>query len=362
MKQLHLDCKVILAVLVVACQQQASAASWDKVSLNGYFSFEYEKTISGDDEEDVNGSFDLDLVDLVINVDLTDKLRLAVDLTWEHGTASEDDRGNVAVEYGFAEYTIHNLLRLKAGKMFTHFGIYNEIHTAKPANLTIKEPLSTNKNDKFGNDIRFYPRWVNGIGATGDGEVGDWEFDYDLQLSNGESEDDDANPFEEDDNTRKAVNGRIRVTPGEGIRVGVSFYDDSMNDPDNNGERFDISSYGVQFEWDTYDNIGVEAEYIFGTVDMTVATGSEIERSGLTLMVFYHLTDRWIPYLRYESLDPNDDIDDDEATKTVAGINWMVEQNMYLKFEVDRVNTQDNNGEFSGADFTEFKASLSIGF
>ncbi len=354
--------KITLLLMMLVYHPYGLGAPWKKVSMNGYFSFEYEKTLSGDEEEDINGSFDLDLVDLVFNVDATDRLRVALDLTWEHGSASEDGRGNVAVEYAFAEYTINNLLRIKAGKMFTHFSIYNEIHTAKPANLTVKEPLATNKNNKFGSDIRFYPRWLTGVGATGNAEMGGWELDYDLQVSNGETEDDGANPFEEDDNTHKAVNGRIRIVPTEGLRFGFSFYDDSMEDPGNDRERFDISSYAAQIEWDTYDGIGVEAEYIIGTQDMTANPDGEVDRDALTLMLFYHINDQWIPYVRYESLEPNDDVKDDEATKVIAGINWMVDRNMYLKFEVDRVSTEDNNDKFEGADFTEFKASLSIGF
>ena len=52
--------------------------------------------------------------------------------------------------------------------MFTGFGIYNEIHTAKPAFLTVKEPQATNKNNKFGSVLRFYPRWGAGLAVVGD--------------------------------------------------------------------------------------------------------------------------------------------------------------------------------------------------
>ena len=36
-------------------------------------------------------------------------------------------------------------VKLRAGKMFTPFGIYNEIHTAKPSIIILKEPNPTNK-------------------------------------------------------------------------------------------------------------------------------------------------------------------------------------------------------------------------
>src|SRR6185503_9424416 len=43
------------------------------------------------------------------------------------------------------------------------FSLYNEIHTAKPLFLSVKEPVSTNKIEKMGSTIRFYPRWGAGL-------------------------------------------------------------------------------------------------------------------------------------------------------------------------------------------------------
>ena len=131
----------------------------DSFRVDGYSSFEFEKMFGDEGRGDPNGSFDADLFDLVLNWRGSDRLRVAADVTWEHGPATEDGRGNVAVEYAFAEYSFADWARVRAGKMFTPFGIYNEIHTAKPAYLSVKEPLSTNKPDKFGMPQRMYPRW-----------------------------------------------------------------------------------------------------------------------------------------------------------------------------------------------------------
>ncbi|NQY67920.1 MAG: hypothetical protein HRT72_09400 [Flavobacteriales bacterium] len=51
-------------------------------------------------------------------------MRVTADLTWEHGTVTEDGLCNAAVEYAFPEYTIKEWLRFRAGKMFIPFGIY----------------------------------------------------------------------------------------------------------------------------------------------------------------------------------------------------------------------------------------------
>lgn len=348
-----------MGALWLVTSNSVCAATWDKIDLNGYFSFEYEKTLSGDDEEDTNGSYDLDLFDLVINVQATDRLRLATDLTWEHGSATEDGRGNVAVEYAFAEYTIDNMLRIKAGKMFTHFGIYNEIHTAKPAMLTVKEPLATNKNNKFGSNIRFYPRWLTGIGLQGDALLRGMSLDYDLQISNGETEEGLHNPFEEDDNTHKAVNGRVRLMPSDDLRIGVSFYTDSMEDPESEG-RIEINSYGVQVEGELQSGFGYELEYTGGTEE-TQHMG-KITRNAYSAMAYYRYTDTLTPYFRHEYLEPDTNVDDDEATRTAAGINYMADNNLYLKFEINKITTGSANLKFEGADWVEAKASISIGF
>lgn len=349
--------RILLAIAMVL-PLSAQAVPLDKFDINGYFSFEYEKNVGGDEEGDLNGSLDADLVDLVINFRPTDKLRIATDFTWEHGAASEDGRGNVAVEYAFAEYTLSNLVKVRAGKQFTHFGIYNEIHTAKPATLTVKEPLSTNKNNKLGSDIRFYPRWGNGLAVTGNSDWNDRDFDYIVQLTNGEDEDEEINPFEEDDNTHKAVTARFRINITDDLRLGASTYLDRLDF--ESGEKADLTSYGVQAEWTSYDIVSIEFEYVVGEVDYD--SGTTVERDAYTIM-FSRAFAGWItPYFRYEYLDPNDDIDDDDANLMILGVNLLVDTNMYLKFEIDRFDSEINNDDLAGADYTEFKASLSIGF
>src|SRR5215208_2046366 len=123
----------VTAALALAGPLPLHAQVTDFVRINGYTSVEFEKTLGEAGRGDHSGSFDADGFDLVLNFTPSHRLRVAADLTWEHGPATEDGRGNVAVEYAFPEYYASDLLKVRAGKMFTNFGIYNEIHTAKPA-------------------------------------------------------------------------------------------------------------------------------------------------------------------------------------------------------------------------------------
>lgn len=345
----------------------------DNVFIGGYSSFEYEKQISDDGKGDENGSFDADLIDLVVSIQPHNRIRLAADLTWEHGAATEDGLGNVAIEYAYPELTIFNSLKVRAGKMFTHFGIYNEIHTAKPAFLSVKEPLSTNKNNKFGSDIRFYPRWQTGIGVLGNVILGSTEMDYIIQLSNGEYLGDaGTNPHEEDNDHSKAVSGRLRFTLPIDLSLGLSLYRDNLSEYDEDEEFTNLElerfSIGAQANY-MVGNFGAELEFVYGTLDAASGTWSGPEsRFAMTALVSYLLFDKLTPYARYEYLDPNSDVDNDAAQQIIYGLNWRIVGNLFLKGEVNSVFKDDNNtykGKLISEEersYHEFKAAFVLGF
>ncbi len=342
--------------------------SGDSFRVDGYSSFEFERMLSKNGAGDSNGSFDADLFDLVINWRGSDRLRVAADVTWEHGAASEDGRGNVAVEYAFAEYSFADFARLRAGKMFTPFGIYNEIHTAKPAFLSVKEPLATNKNDKLGSPMRFYPRWGTGLALLGNVVLpGGVAWDYVVALTNGEQE--HTNPFEEDDNRQKAIQGRVRLTVLDQLELGVSAYRDSLTELDLAGDptsgRTAQLSYGAQATWRSTFGPGVELEFVRGSLKpSSAAVGPELTGQGATAMAWWTLSDRYTPYARVEWLDPNTKASNDRALVYLAGLNVRVGGGLVVKAELDKYDVQDGNTELGGGkgDYTEVKAALVVGF
>jgi len=352
-----------LLVLVFILSFELKAQIADKVRINGYSSFEYEHQISQDANgaSDPNGSFDADLIDLVINVDITSRLRFSTDLTWEHGTATEDGLGNAGIEYAFPEYTVKDWLKIRVGKMFVPFGIYNEIHTAKPAFLAVKEPLSTNKPDKFGADERFYPRWATGVSVLGNFSINMMQFEYNVQISNGEQE--NTNRFEEDDNRQKAVAARLLITPIPNLKLGVSSFSDKITEANGNGddtgERTKLSSFSTHAEY-SFKNLGVELEYISGKTDPS--DPSELKKNAFEGMIYYTIKDRFTPFFRYESLEPNVDIDDDNATMISFGGNIQIDKGYFFKIQVNSISSGANNDRFEGTDFTELQAAIVLGF
>ncbi len=355
-------------IVAAACSMVLATAVFGQIGerllINGYSSFEFEKQLDEQGEGDPNGSFDADLFDLVLNVYATTRLRIAADFSWEHGPASEDNRGNVVLEYGFGEFIVSEALRIRAGKMFTSFSIYNEIHTAKPAFLTVKEPLSTNKNEKFGSQFRFYPRWGTGIAILGNGQLGTLDSDYIIQVTNGEQDysDNGANPFEEDDNLAKSFLGRARIYPTPSAELGVSAYYDRFNATDStgalDGSENDLFSLGSHLQV-TGDAVGLELEYVFGLISGNSGT---LNRAGLTAMVYTPIRDYFVPYLRFEYLDPNFDVEDDFATLIIPGLNIQVDDGLYVKLEANFLNSGANNVQFNGIGYTELKAAIAIGF
>jgi len=339
--------KIKIALILLVSIAGLHAAPMDEIQINGYTSFEYEKNLDGDGG-DKYGSFDADLFDLVLNLQVTPNLRVATDITWEHGAASEDGRGNVAMEYGFPEYTIYPWLKVRAGKMFTYFGIYNEIHTAKPTTLTVKEPLSTNKNDKIGSDIRFYPRWSTGIAILGDIPMEDDEAEYIIQISNGEQE--ETNPYEEDNNSFKALSASANYTFDEVVKVGSSVYWDRISD------EAEVLSVGIQAEY-MAESFLVELEIVAGYV----GTYDKTYRYGYTALVGYTFYEFLTPYFRYEMYDPDEDAPKDLSFLFVYGINLMIDEGFYLKTELNTFNSQHKALVENGY-YTELKAALVLGF
>lgn len=348
------------ALLLLAAAGPASAQEdfFDRIRINGYTSFEFEKQLEAKagGRGDPNGSFDADGFDLVLNIHATDRVRAALDLAMEHGVATEDGRGNIAMEYGFVEYVVSDLVKLRFGKMFTPFGIFNEIHTAKPAFLTVKEAAPLNKPDRvLPGAFRLYPRWGAGIGLHGDGVVGQKNFNYDVLLANGDQE--TTNPFEEDDNSSKSVTLRVRFEPSDDLRVGYSFYLDKFND-DKLGK---LASSGVEIEW-TRGELRLQAEAALGV--LTPRTAPQVKQVGWYLQPSYRFQNGLTPYLRLDVVNLDTAKPDDSGMILILGVNYELAKQVNVKLENNYFRGGKATGlaKFPGRDYNEIKAAFVLGF
>jgi hypothetical protein len=328
----------------------------DRIVINGYTNFEFSKQVSTEGDGDRNGSFDADQFDLVFNITVSERVRAALDVSWEHGTATEDGRGNQAMEYGFVEYALSDKLKLRFGKMFTPFGIFNEIHTAKPAFLSVKEAASLNKNDRIvEGGFLFYPRWGAGIAAHGDGVIGGKDLTYDILLANGDQS--EANPFEEDENTSKSMTARLRVDVTDGFRVGYSFYRDRVS----SASYTTLQSHGLEAELNL-SKLRILSEVAFGSLGL--AGGGTQKQIGWYVQPSFHLKNGWTPYLRLDYVNPNRRLSEVGGRDFIVGVNVELSKNFQLKIENNdfRGGTKSSLARYRGRGYHEFKAALVLGF
>lgn len=348
------------ALLVCASLSTRAGAQdfFDRIRINGYTSFEFEKQLEkkGNGNGDPNGSFDADGFDLVLNIHASERVRAALDLGLEHGVATEDSRGNVAMEYGFVEYAFSDMLKLRVGKMFTPFGVFNEIHTAKPAFLSVKEAASLNKNERIvKGGFRFYPRWGAGIALHGDGVIGKKNFNYDVLLANGEQE--NTNPFEEDDNGFKSITARVRFEPNEELRLGYSAYFDKLTDE----TQSKLVSNGFEIEWNR-GSLRLLGELAFGV--LSPKTGAGTSQVAWYLQPSYHFGNGLTPYLRLDVLNLDTKKPDDVGTLLVVGLNYELTKQCNVKLENNYFHGGKATGlaTFPGRGYNEVKAAFVLGF
>ena len=360
-KQLTLGVSFV-ALLAGALPAHAQLMDNDKIRVNGYSNFEYEYSPSNVGRGDRNGSFDAQEFDLVFNILPSDRLRLSTDIRWEHGVATEEGRGNLAISHGFAEYTIVDALRMRAGKILVPFGIYNEIHTAKPAIFMYREPWSIAKPDKMGFPRRFFARSTTGIEALGDARLGSMQADYAVVLSNGDT-DAGVNGFEEDDNSNKAVTGRVRVRPIPSLTLGASYYHDQLSEYDDAGDdtglRTRQQTVGGLAQWQPR-SFQLEGEWIRGS--LTPSTDVKQVGTGYYGSASYLIKDRVRPYVFYQNLDPNGSVDDDRATVWGPGINTRLDGSLFVKLELLNYDSGANNTRLRGMKYTELGAAVAVAF
>ncbi len=356
---------LVTAIVMSGFAATSLAIDLDKITVNGYTTLEWEQQLEkkGEGGGDPNGSFDSKSFDLVFNFQVSDKIRAACDIIFEHGSATEDSRGNVAIEYGFVEYSFSDLFKVRAGKFLTPFGIFNEIHTAKPAFLTVHEASSLNQTKRIvRNGLPFYPRYGAGLQFQGDGSVGNGRWDYNVLIANGEQDPKNPlsdNPFESDDNSSKSVTARVRWEPSDQFRVGASYYHDKFST--NNPTYDSVESVGVEFEYENGAFV-VWSEAAFGSLKRI--SGITQSQLGWYIQPSWHFENGFTPYLRFEKFDPNRTITDDHGYDTILGVNYEASRWFQVKLENNWFKGGKNStlGGYPGRDYNELKAAVVLGF
>lgn len=351
---------VVVAVLMPASFNPASAAAWGDVHFHGYFDFQYLHNTKPEGPDDPsappmdNGAFDFRHLTFLFDVSVMQELQIKANMEFDHAVDTELGYGGFILEYGFAEYTFKDWFKMRAGKALTPYGIFNEIHDAAPAYLSVAVPDSIYKADKRGG-FSLIPKWITGLYALGNTTPCDGcDLDYTVFVGNGESVGHNEAQF--DSNPNKAVGGRVQLSLADDkYQTGVSvFHGDKAVSETNLAESHwgYVLSLGYNLS-----NFSLKAEY--GQAKL----GSRTEY-GWYIQPAYRIG-RYTPYLRAQSSDPDDRKPDDYWNTYMAGVNIQVNRHMFLKAEWRENTRGKNNSDIlkpGNEDFGEFKSSVTIYF
>ena len=356
----HAALAVTVTLVMSATFHPAYATTWENVHFHGYFDFQYLHNTKPEGPDDPssppmdNGAFDFRHLTFLFDVSVMRDIQIKANLEFDHAVDTELGYGGFILEYGFAEYTFNDLLKLRAGKALTPYGFFNEIHDASPAYLSVSVPDSIYKADKRGGFL-IIPKWITGLYALGNTTLyNGCDLDYTVFVGNGESVGHNEAQF--DSNPNKAVGGRVQLSLADDkYQTGLSvFYGDKAVSETNLSENHwgYVLSLGYNLA-----NFGLKAEY--GQAKLGPRTGY-----GWYVQPSYRIG-RYTPYLRAQSNDPDDRRPDDYWNTYLAGVNTQVNKHMFLKVEWRENMRGKNNNDIlapGNEDFGEFKSSVTIYF
>ncbi len=348
----------LAAAIIFFLPRPASAVDLGFAHFYGYIDLEYKQTTSDkfessgpDDANLKNGAFDLHHLIFLLDATVSPNLFVKVQMEFEHGINSLAAESTVVMEYGFMEYLVDDWMKFRAGKMLTPWGIYNEIYDATPAYLTVFPPEVFYRADRKGG-FMLMPKWTTGVAALGVTSVNsDYDdLDYIFYVGNGESRV-TINDSENDDNINKAVGGRVLYkSHDEKFQLGASgYYGDKAVSRSRLEETHWTTSFQAELNWQSFN---FHSEYGYSEL------GKQKE------IAFYfqgsYRYERYTPYLRYETIDPDLGQNLDSWNTYLAGLNVKLTDYLFFKVEwnqhVREVNNEDiiigepqNYGEFRTA-------------
>lgn len=231
------------------------------VYLGGYMDLEFFHT-----ERSRNDTFDQHRLVPFIYADVSDHIKVAMEIEIEHGNGTE-----LGVEFAHIDYWISSFLNFRAGIILDPLGHFNLVHDAPFKDLTTR-PLV----DEF-----IVPAVLRepGVGFFGSFSAGTWEFDYEVYLVNGFKGLNDAGAT-----AINNTNGTRGARP-HGNQLGTSAYRDFNDDKAVVG-RFSVSPFlgleaGFSAHTGKYDQSS-DNRLTISALDLTVNLGGVMSQLGAT--------------------------------------------------------------------------------
>ncbi|MFN3431591.1 MAG: porin, partial [Candidatus Sericytochromatia bacterium] len=193
-----------------------------RTGLGGYYDIEFKQPLDGRPS-----TFDLHRLILTTSSYLHENLFFNAEIEFEHGgmiNAGTND-GELKIEQAWADYTISDLLHLRAGTVLIPFGIVNVLHDSDVRETTTRPLMASN----------IIPTtWMEpGVGLHGIAyPTEELQLTYEAYVTQGLSGNisaargvRNARPSQyTDNNGNKAVSGRVGISPWLGFEVGLDAY------------------------------------------------------------------------------------------------------------------------------------------
>jgi hypothetical protein len=320
--------KFILATLFICFATTTTATAFDmeSIQIHGFLSQGYLKSDTNDAlfaDTSSNGTFEFNEFGLNVVSQVNDDLRVGIQLL----SRDMGDIGNneVEIDWAYGDYNYRNWLGLRAGKMKTPYGLYNQSRDIDAARTCILLPSSV-----YSEGFRESISTTIGIGAYGElpGNVA-------YQMVYGTTQ------LKEDEGVAKLMAGLMRIpeftgssvdwayagdlkwsTPIDGLTLGTSTlgYKASLSSdtPINLDLDFEAESYIASIEF-IYGNLTLASEYQLLTLDYSISAfriSDEQEIEGYYFLASYRIND-WLEvgtYYNVQYLD-KDDRDGDNYKK-----------------------------------------------
>ena len=353
-KQILCVCFISL-IFIFFPLKKSEAISIEDLQVYGYLDEVYSK--SNNAQGNKNGSFDLAHFNLLFDFPLNERWIVKSHIEFQHGVDTERDFGTVKIEWNYFQHSFIDEFKTRGGQTVTPFGIFNEVRDTAPAFLTVEAPQNLILPTTRGG-FSFYPEHNKGFTILGNflgSKYGhpDLDWDYTFYIGNGENRD-SVNAAQFDDNVNKAIGGRFQFMYQETTQFGVSFYSgDRALTADLDSVHHSLGAH-VVIDNDIF-NISVEGAY--SKFDQTEEWGGFAQGS-------FTVFDDFFPYYRFEFLNPDASIVNDNWETHIIGINWNRFAGVFMKFEWNFHNRGINNKlvTLGQTSFNEVQSSISIAF
>ncbi len=312
-----------------------------RVKIGGYGEFEYEDT------EGKSSTFDNHRLVLKVSSSLTKWLRFNTEIEYEHGTKE------IELEQAYLDFVLHHWVTIRAGAILVPVGRLNLYHDA-PLLETTSRPMV----DRF-----IIPTtWTEvGVGFYGGGSLwGPLFGGYEAYGINGLTDAisgtkglrDARGDLEQDNNSNKALVGRVFTRYGTLLELGVSGYTGKAD----KGNNSSVSLFALDglVKYSLFDLAGEYAKAIISRGSLSVPSGMDgfyIEGRAHLLPPSMHVPSwatKFTAFYRYGEVDLDRGlVDENDKRRHTLGLNYRPISTVAIKgeyqFNGERANRVDND-------------------